>query len=92
MKHTVTITLTNDFHGTRRNIRVYDGIILSRAQLRRIKRDLCPSPNDCVCSGPLGTRGPQPDNARGWVWDYARGSQYNHGESTFIRWEPSTER
>ena len=49
------ITLKNDFHNT--ECRIRPGA-KSRAQVRRIRRKLCPYP-DCTCGGNLGERGSQ---------------------------------
>ena len=54
-----TITLHNDFHRTRVDLRITlpDGILSAR-QARRARRVLC-GITGCTCSGPLGIRGPQ---------------------------------
>jgi hypothetical protein len=52
-----TITLTNDFHGTRVALRV-NGDSLTASQIRRAKKTLC-GVAGCCCSGALGTRGTQ---------------------------------
>ena len=54
--------LTNDFHQTTTTVRAKKGDYLSPAQVKRIKRRLCPW-HDCTCSGALGLRGPQPEKS-----------------------------
>ena len=61
-----TFTLTNDFHGTSARVHVAAapgiGYELSRHQVRRIRRALCPSRDNCLCGeSPLNVRGPQAD-------------------------------
>ena len=53
-----TITLTNDFHGTRATVRPRVDGTMAPATVRRVRRELC-GMSDCRCSGYLGTRGPQ---------------------------------
>ena len=53
------ITLTNDFHNSKSNVRINDGgkeTILSRSVAGRVRRDLC-GINGCTCGGVLGQRG-----------------------------------
>ena len=61
-----TITLTNEFHGTKVRLRPGPGVpgssyqiaTLSPSQVRRARRELCGIP-DCTCGGAAGERGPQ---------------------------------
>ena len=46
----------NDFHGTAASARVSADGMLSAAQVRRLKRQLCA--DGCACSGAAGVRGP----------------------------------
>lgn len=55
---TRTITLTNDYHNTSINLRPTKGE-LSISQVKRARRELCPNGKECICSGPVGVRGPQ---------------------------------
>ena len=55
------ITLTNDFHNTRREVRAKAGDTISPARIKAIGDSLCGF-SGCLCSCVLGTRGPQPDN------------------------------
>jgi hypothetical protein len=54
------ITLTNDFHNSKIVLRASkaDPMRISECQRQRAKRKLC-GISDCLCSGPLGTRGKQ---------------------------------
>jgi hypothetical protein len=52
------VTLRNDFHGTSARVKPTDGLYLSPRQVKRARDKLC-GVSECVCSGRLGTRGPQ---------------------------------
>lgn len=52
-----TITLTNDFHGTKVTLRPTNGQISAR-QVERAKHALC-GVAGCACGDTLGARGPQ---------------------------------
>ena len=57
-----TIHLHNDFHNTTATVRLNPDGILTPSQVKRAHQRLCPfasTPNNCACSGDLGTRGPQ---------------------------------
>lgn len=53
-----TITFTNNFHNTSAAVIIHLGTELSKAQIRRVRKALCPS-KDCKCGGALGQRGKQ---------------------------------
>jgi hypothetical protein len=53
------LELKNDFHNTSVRIRARVGQRLSPRTIQRIQRALC-GMDDCLCSGWLGHRGPQP--------------------------------
>ena len=55
------LKLSNSFHGSFVNLRPRKEAgrtLLSEGQVKRAKRELC-GLSGCVCSGDLGTRGPQ---------------------------------
>lgn len=52
------ITLRNDFHDSEVRLRASVGDKLTKSQVKRSRRTLCPNP-DCTCGGELGERGPQ---------------------------------
>ena len=56
------IHVFNDFHGTSTSFLGVRGatVRLYRRTVARIRRDLCGIP-ECLCSGPLGLRGDQPE-------------------------------
>ena len=62
------ITLRNEFHHTSCRVRgeIVDGVLtLSRQQILRTKRLLCPFSRSCTCgTSDSGTRGPQEHNGR----------------------------
>lgn len=64
IRKTITVTLCNDFHRTQVNVRLrFDGqryAYLSRSQMNRVRRALCPfrSENKCRCGIIMGR---QPD-------------------------------
>jgi len=54
-----TLTLTNEFHGTRTNVVVTDGRLTAR-QAKRAWSVLC-GIKGCACGDDFGARGPQID-------------------------------
>ena len=54
------VTLWNDFHNTETSIFLPQtgSRSMTRTQVKRVKRRLCPSP-DCICSDDFGQRGPR---------------------------------
>ena len=52
------VTIRNDFHHTETRVRVPADGVLSRWQVRRVRRALC-GMADCKCGGDLSERGPQ---------------------------------
>ena len=54
------VTLRNDYHGTEYRITLDWYMPLSKSQIRRCRRALCPGYRSCTCGrGVLGERGPQ---------------------------------
>ena len=62
------ITLTNNFHHTSVTLRARRsprGMVLSRRQVLRARRELCGC-EGCTCGGPLGERGNQSVEVRAY--------------------------
>ena len=71
------VTLRNDFHNSQTRVRLGESGKLTQCQVERARRALCGVPT-CLCSGPLGTRGPQ---------DVAITISYNaFGDAVFALW------
>jgi hypothetical protein len=64
----MTITISNDYHGTKTTARVGEDGKLSKRQIYRIRRALCGMP-ECRCGqGPLKQLGPQELLPNGERW------------------------
>jgi hypothetical protein len=79
MSKRVDVLLENEFHGSCVGVRIGLGDRISARRAKDWRRSLCC--DDCLCSGPLGLRGPQPGlEAAGLSirehWDRGKGEPF----------------